>query len=131
MADIIRTWPANVDAHSVAKMFGPLPVWAAYYFTLGRGKPKQQIDRLWFTYRGRVLGYFNVDHLIQNDGSLPRLRSISNEESEWQVKRDHWIVVCESSCVRLKDRLFMSGFRGFRYFDIENYRQTLESKVRL
>jgi hypothetical protein len=27
---------------------------ARYYFTLGRGKPKEPITKLWYTWRGRI-----------------------------------------------------------------------------
>jgi hypothetical protein len=131
MADIIRTWPANVDAHSVAHMFGPTCHFAMFYFTLGRGKPKQPVTRLWFTYQGRILGSFAIKEVVQNDGSLPRLRSITNEDSEWQIRPDHWVAICPGPMDRLKDRVFMSGFRGYRYFNLAEYRTMVDSKVRL
>lgn len=131
MAEIIKTWPANVDARTVAHIFGDECVFATFYFTLGRGKPKQPVDRLWFTYQGRILGSFKVLEIKQNDGSLPKLRSITDEESEWQIRPDHWVAICKGPMERLTDRVFMSGFRGYRYFDLNEYRKTNEAKVRI
>lgn len=132
MSDIIRTWPANLDAHTVAEMFSAtLPPWCTYYFTLGRGMPKRKIDRLWFTWRGRILGYFYVDEIIVNDGSLPRLHSLSGGESEWQIAKDAKIAICSPPCIRLKERIFHEGFRGWRYFNIDEWRANPESRHRL
>lgn len=131
MAEIIRTWPANVDARTVAHMFRPKCHFAMFYFTLGRGKPKQPVTRLWFTYQGRILGSFEITEVIQNDGSLPRLRSITNEESECQIRPDYWVVTCPGPMDRLKERVFMSGFRGWRYFNLAEYRTTPDARIRL
>jgi hypothetical protein len=131
VADIIRTWPANCDAHTVAETFSASNTWARFYFTLGRGKPKQTLERLWWTYQGRIIGSFKIDEIIQNDGSLPRLHRIDGDESsEWQCRRDSWIAVC-TDFEKLKDRVFMSGFRGFRYFNLAEYKTSSESLVRL
>jgi len=131
MAEIIRTWPAKVDAKTVAHMFGPDCHFAMFYFTLGRGKPKQPVTRLWFTYRCRILGSFKIVAIKQNDGSLPRLRSITNEESGWQIRPDHWVALCPGPMDRLKSRVFMSGFRGYRYFNFAEYNATQEARIRL
>src|SRR5260370_38249510 len=115
MAEINKSWPANVDAHTVAEMFSPDNLWLSYYFTLGRGKPKQSIDRIWYTWRGRILGSFKVDRIVQNDGSLPTLSRIDNIESDWNIKPDMWVAICDTACDPLNERVFMSGFRGYRY----------------
>jgi hypothetical protein len=128
---IIKTWPAVVDAKKVAQIFSPRGCFARYYFTLGRGKPKQSIERLWFTWRGRILGSFEIECVVCNDGSLPRLNRIDGGESEWQIRKDTWVAICIPGCDRLKERLFMSGFRGWHYFDLASYRSDPESRVRI
>lgn len=132
MADIIRTWPACVSAKSASQMFSPnVPPFHQFYFTLGRGVPKQKVDRLWFTYQGRILGHFVIEEIVVNDGTLPKLNRLDGGESDWQFKRDVRVAVCAARCVRLKERMYMSGFRGWRYFDIDNYRGSTEARFRL
>ena len=132
MADIIKTWPTVVSAKATARMFSPtVPTFHRYYFTLGRGRPKQAIERLWFTYQGRILGYFIVEEIVVNDGTLPKLHRLDGGESDWQMRKDAIVAVCAPPCVRLKDRVFMDGFRGFRYFDLESYRAQPESRHRI
>ena len=130
MSDIIKTWPSFVNPRKVAEMFYGEP-FGTYYFALGRGKPKQNIERLWFTYRGRILGCFKIERIIVNDGNLPRLRSLSGEESEWQIKPDAYVAICSPPCEKPGHRAFMTGFRGWRYFDVDKYTQTPESRMRL
>ena len=130
MAEIIKTWPASLSARVAARIFGPMPSFSTYFFTIGRGKPKDHIDRLWFTYQGRILGSFHVAEVIRNDGSLPRLHRLDGAESAWQMNPDAWIAVCPSSCKRLRERVYMSGFRGWRYFSIDSYRLTPDARVR-
>lgn len=130
--DIIKTWPAATDARIVAEIFSAnTPPFVRYYFTLGRGKPKEKVDRIWYTWRGRILGYFEIEEIVVNDGTLPRLESLSGEESEWQIKRDAKVAICLPPCHRLKERVFMSGFRGWRYFTFAEYSQTSEARHRL
>jgi hypothetical protein len=131
MADIIKTWPACVSAQSTAQMFSPtVPPFHVFYFTLGRGMPKQKIERLWFTYQGRVVGWFPVEEIIVNVGQIPTLNRLDGGESDWQIRKDAKVAICNPPCVRLKERLFMDGFRGFRYFDIDAWRQNPESRHR-
>lgn len=132
MAEIIKTWPAAVDPKTVAQIFSEkAPPFARYYFTLGRGKPKQEITRIWFTYQGRILGSLEVEEVVCNDGTLPKLAKLSGEEGEWQIRRDAWVAVCAPPCRRITDRVYHDGFRGWRYFDFESYRNTADAKVRL
>lgn len=129
--DIIKTWPANVDARSVAAMFSEkTPPWCVFYFTLGIGKPKENVERLWFTYRGRILGFFVIREIIVNDGTLPKLQSLDGSESDWQFRKDAKVAICLPPCHRLRERVFMDGFRGWRYFDFESYRGTAEARHR-
>lgn len=121
--DIIKTWPAAISPKTVAEMFSPtVPPFHRYYFTLGRNLPKQPVERLWFTYRGRILGSFKIEEFIVNDGSLPRLKRLDGGESEWQFVKDARIAVCSVPCERNNERLAYEGFRGWRYFDLEAYR---------
>jgi hypothetical protein len=132
VAEIIKTWPACVSARSTARMFSPaVPTFHRYYFTLGRGRPKLEVSRLWFTYLGRILGYFEVEEIVVNDGTLPQGRRLDGGESEWQMKKDAKVAICAPPCVRLKERLYMEGFRGWRYFNLEEYRGSPDAKFRL
>ena len=130
MADIIKSWPAAIPAADIADMFTDDAKYSAYYFTIGRGKPKEKIERIWWSYQGRIIGSFKVDRLVINDGSLPQLGSISGGDM-WEIKPDRWVAICESGGELLNERLFYAGFRGWRYFDIDDYRKCRESKVRL
>lgn len=129
LKQIIKTWPAFMPPRRVLEVFNA--DFANFYFSLGRGKPKEEISALWFTHRGRILGFFPIQHLVINDGSLPKLRSISGEESEFQIKRDNWVAICPGPIERLREKLYYAGFRGWRYFDLEEWRGTLESRVQL
>ena len=94
MAEIIKTWPSQVDARTAARIFSPKGCFSRYYFTLGRGRPKQAITRMWFAYRGRILGSFEVQDVVCNDGSLPQLTRLDGQDSEWQIPKDAWVAVC-------------------------------------
>ena len=132
MADIIKTWPSCVSARSTARIFSSnLPPFRVFYFTLGRGMPKQQIERLWFTYQGRIVGWFPVEEIIVNVGQIPALNRLDGGESEWQIKKDAKVAICTPPCVRLKERLFMDGFRGYRYFDLDEWRENPLSRHRI
>lgn len=131
MAEIIKTWPRAVSARSTAQMFSEQnPAFCRYYFTLGRGRPKQQVTRLWFTYLGRILGYFVIDEIVCNDGTLPKLNRIDGSPGEWQIAKDAWVAVCSPPAVRLKERVFYEGFRGWRYFNLASHLGTPESRHR-
>ena len=129
MTAILKTWPAFMPPKKVLQVF--THDWGHFYFTLGRGKPKQEPQQLWYTHRGRVLGYFDVGRIVRNDGSLPKLRSLSDQESEWQIRGDAWVAICAPPFHRLEEKLYHEGFRGWRYFDLEAYRGTLGAKIRI
>jgi hypothetical protein len=134
VSDIIKTWPAWAEPRKVVRIFFRDPGWARYYFSLGRGRPKVQIEsevcQMWITYRGRILGSLKIECLVCNDGSLPKLRSLEDRESPWQFKPDTWVAICIPPMQRLRQRLYMSGFRGWRYFDLEDYKRNPVSMVR-
>jgi hypothetical protein len=131
MADIIKTWPAFMDRRRVMRVFTHEWEGREFYFTLGRSKPKEEINRLYWTHQGRIIGSFTVNRIVQNDGSLPKLRRLDGELSEWQIKRDNWVAICHGPLVRVKDKVYHEGFRGWRYFDLALWHEQLESKVRL
>jgi hypothetical protein len=127
--DIIRTWPAFIKPRRVHEIF--THDFGEFYFTLGHGKPKDEIDRLWWTYRGHILGSFKVNRIVQNLGQLPKLRSLSGEKSEWQIRHGNWVAICRPPFVPLRDRVFHESFRGWRYFELESYRGTIDAKVKI
>lgn len=132
MADILKTWPAAVEARTVARIFSATaPPWSRYYFALGRGKPKTTPTFLWFNYQGRILGKFVIEQIACNDGTFPELRRLDGGESAWQIRRDAWVAICAPPCLRIRERVFHESFRGWRYFDFESYRQSPEARHRL
>lgn len=131
MAEIIKTWPLAVAAKTTARIFHPTASrFDTCYFTLGRGRPQKSIERLWFTYQGRIIGSFKVLEVWRNDGSLPPLRRLDGGSSAWQLKPDVWVAICQAPCTRITERLYMTGFRGWRYFDVDSYRGSPESRLR-
>ncbi len=132
MADIIKTWPACIPAKITARVFAPdHPPFTDYYFSVGRGKPKQEVTWMWFSYMGRIIGRLMIKEIVCNDGTLPKLYRLDGGESGWQFRKDSWVAVCVSPCDRLKERVFYSSIRGWRYFDFESYRTTADARYRL
>lgn len=134
MPSIIKTWPASMDRKKVLRIFalrGTL-----FYFVVSRGKPKHAIEYLWFSHQDEVVGRFKVQEVVCNVGQLPKLRSLENRESEWQIKRDRWVAICPGPFQPTKnlwmpgdEPIFYGSFRGFRYFSFEEYIQTTESRI--
>jgi len=109
-----------------------LSTFAIYYFTLGRGCPKQRgVTELWFTHRGRILGHFEIERIVQNAGQLPKLTSMDGEPSGWQIKPDRWVAVCRPPFHLLEETVYHEAFRGWRYFNLDKYRGTLAAKIPL
>src|SRR3954471_12612489 len=116
MADVIKSWPSFMHPRKVLMIFNERPAFPSYYFTIGRGKPKRDVERIWFTYRSRILGHFDVRQVIRNvPGAIPPLRRIDGSEREWQIKPYNWVVVGAPPFHRLRERLYMEAFRGFHY----------------
>jgi hypothetical protein len=44
-------------------------------------------------------------------------------------KPDAWVAVYPAPFHRLKKKLYHQGFRGWRYFDLESYRGTMDAKI--
>lgn len=129
MSAILKTWPAFMPPKKVLQVF--THDWGTFYFTLGRGCPKQIVEQIYYTHRGRILGHFDIHCIVRNDGSLPKLRSLSDVESEWQIKGDAWVAICAPPFHRLEEKIWHEGFRGWRYFDLEVYRSTVGAKIRI
>jgi hypothetical protein len=129
VADVLKTWPAFMTSRHTLEVMGH--PFARFYFALGRGKPQQAIERLFFTHRGRIIGSFQVEELRKHDGTnIPRLTSLEGGESEWQIKPDMWVAICAGPMQRLKEKLYHDGFRGWRYFDLDEYRASGDAKRR-
>jgi hypothetical protein len=130
MPAILKTWPGFMNRSRVLQIFNT--DWGQFYFTLGRGKPQQEVTELWYTHKGEIIGYFKVKEIIRNLGdNIPRLRSISGEVSEWQIKLMNWVAICDPPFVPAPERAFCEGFRGYRYFDFEKHLASPYAKVRL
>jgi hypothetical protein len=131
VADIIKTWPAFMHPKKVRTVF--TMKWdGAFYFTMGRNRPKQKVEHLYYTHRGRIIGFFQVEEIVKNIGQLPELHSITGEVSGWQIKPDAWVAICKSgSYTEIEEKVYHEGFRGWRYFDFEAHKGTLDAKVRL
>jgi hypothetical protein len=131
LADIIRTWPAFMERKRVLNAF--THGYARFYFTCGRGKPKQEVENIWFTHTGDILGHFKIDEFFhyEREGQLPPLRSVSNRESEWQFRPGSWIAICPGPFIPLKEEMHYGSFRGWRYFDLEKHRGSLEALIAL
>ena len=103
--------------------------WPRFFFTLRRGRPSKPIERIFFTHRSRIIGSFQIGEIVQNVGQLPKLRSVSDRASEWQIRPDMWVAVCTPSFEPLNQRVYYGGFRGWRYFCLETYRSQIDAKV--
>ena len=103
-----------------------------YYFTLGRGRPKQSTPtEIYFTHRGEILGHFAIEEIVQNVGQFPKLTTLDGQPSAWQIKGDAWVAVCRPPFHFLEDKIYHEGFRGWRYFDLDSYRGTLGAQIRI
>jgi hypothetical protein len=134
MTAILKTLPTRFARGQIERFFGldGQPCWTTYYFTLGRGRPKQSNPtELYFTHQGIIMGHFQITEIVQNAGQLPKLTNMDGDPSKWQIPGDAWVAVCRPPSQRLKEKLYHEGFRGWRYFDLEAYRGTLGAKVRI
>jgi hypothetical protein len=129
VSDIIKTWPAFMPRRKVLAIFRSK--FAMFYFTIGKGRPKQAIEYLWFTHQGEILGHFAVKEIVCNVGQLPKLRSLEDRESEWQIKLDRYVAICPGPFTQTPsaEPIYCDSFRGFRYFDFDAYCQTAESRI--
>lgn len=133
MNAILKTLPTRFARGQLERFFGldRDPAFCVYYFTLGRGRPKrpEPVTELWFTHLSVILGHFEIEEIVQNKGQLPLLTTLDGKPSEWQIKPDRWVAVCRPPFHRQSEKLFHSGFRGWRYFDVAAYSKTLDAKI--
>ncbi len=89
-----------------------------FIFSLGRGKPKQLVERLWFTFKGRVLGSIAIEAIEENTGQYDgKLKLLYGD---WKPGRI--LMRCRPPFEFLEEEVFHRGFQGWRYFDLEQYR---------
>lgn len=51
-------------------------------------------------------------------------------DREWQIKRDRYVAICPGPYVPLEgEHVYYDSFRGFHYFDLDSYRDTLEARI--
>lgn len=137
MGAIIKTLPTRFARGHLEKFFGAADQgnkhFCNYYFTLGRGRPRRPdpVTQLYFTHQSVIIGNFEIKEIVRNEGQLPPLTTLDGEPSEWQIKPDRWVAVCQPPFHRLADKIYHTGFQGWRYFDLAAYAATLDSKVRL
>jgi len=134
MTAILKTLPTRFARGEIERFFGLAgkPCWTTYFFTLGRGRPKRcDPTEIYFTHKGIIVGHFTIADIVKNAGQLPLLRTMDGDPSAWQIPPDAWVAICAPPFHRLKEKLYHEGFRGWRYFDIAEYRGLISSKVRL
>jgi len=134
MAAILKTLPVRFARGKLEEFLGlDGDPFCSYYFTLGRGRPQrpEPVTRIYFTHRSVILGHFWIEEIVQNKGQLPLLTTLDGDPSEWQIKPDRWVAVCRPPFHRLEERIYHTGFRGWRYFDLAAYSATLDSKIPL
>jgi hypothetical protein len=131
---ILKTLPTRFARGEIDRFFGldGKPCWTMYYFTLGRGRPKRyDPTALYFTHKGIIVGHFLIAEIVQNVGQLPKLTNMDGDPSAWQIRGDAWVAICPPPFQPLEKKIYHEGFRGWRYFDLESYRSSLGSKVRI
>ena len=134
MTAILKTLPTRFARGEIERFFGldGKPCWTMYYFTLGRGRPQRYTPlQLYFTHKGIIVGHFAIAEIVQNAGQLPKLTNMDGDPSAWQIPGDAWVAICQPPFVKLEEKIFHEGFRGWRYFDLQKYRGTVGSKVRI
>jgi hypothetical protein len=137
---ILKTLPTRFARGQLERFLG---AFTAYYFSLGRGRPKTPPAQLWFTHSGILIGFFEIQEIVRNAGDLrdgakntgsmelPKLTTLDGGKSAWQIPPGNWVAVCRPPFCKLEDRVYHEGFRGWRYFDLESYRGTVGAKVRI
>lgn len=130
MSAILKTLPTRFARGKISEFLNA--PFAAFFFTLGMHKPKQAVEQLYFTHQGRLLGYFTVQEIVQNAGQLPKLTTLDGAPSKWQIKPDRWVAVCDPPFHLIQEKkIYHEAFRGWRYFDLEAFRSTPGSKIRI
>jgi len=152
MADIIKTiesWrrPRRVHqflahahrwedaANAMAMAYGSMIQDAGgyYAFQLGRGEPQRKpVGRLWFVFRGRLYGSFEIARIERNVGQFEDLVTMYKHEGlavDWHLRPDNWVAICKPPFAFFKGaHVYYEGFQGWRYFEFEAYSASLEAK---
>lgn len=132
MPAILKTLPTRF-ARGKIQEFLSCP-FAHFYFTCGLGRPQRPgIDQLYFTHQGIIIGHFDIEGIVRNEGQLPLLTTLDGNPSEWQIKPMRWVAICCPPFHPLEEEgeLFHEPFRGWRYFDLAAYRGTIDARIRL
>lgn len=140
MAALLKTLPTRF-ARGKIQEFLSCP-FGRFYFTLGRGKPQRfaapypqprGVDQIYFTHQSVILGHFDIEGIIRNEGQLPLLTTLDGKPSEWQIKLMNWVAICYPPFQPLDalSAVYHESFRGWRYFDLESYRGTPAARIRL
>jgi hypothetical protein len=107
---------------------------AGYYvFQLGCGEPQRKpVERLWFVFRGRLYGSFEIARIERNVGQFAALVTLYKRENlatEWHLRPDNWVAVCMPPFRFFKGKhVYYQGFQGWHYFELDKYRQTPEAR---
>jgi hypothetical protein len=132
MCAILKTLPIRFARGRLEEFLGVnKPTFCVYYFTLGRGRPRRPdaVTEIFFTHRSRIIGHFEIEEIVRNEGQLPKLTTLDGGPSEWQIKPDAWVAVCRPPFHPLRSKVYHSGFRGWRYFDLKTYSVSIDAKV--
>lgn len=130
MTAILKTLPTRFARGKISEFLNA--PFSAFFFTLGMHKPKQTVEQLYFTHQGQLLGHFEVAEIVQNAGQLPKLTTLDGEPSQWQIKPDRWVAVCDPPFHLLNGKnIYHEAFRGWRYFDFEVFRNSPESRIKI
>lgn len=120
---------------SVTTAYGSLAQDGAgfYVFQLGRGEPQRKpVENLWFVFRGRLYGHFQIARIERNAGQFADLVTLYKREdlaTEWHLRDDNWVAICKPPFHFLKGKhVYYSGFQGWRYFALEQYRMTNDAR---
>ena len=130
MRDVIKTIESWRAPRRVLEFLnGPPPGAGRFLFNAGRARPQEEVRRLYFVFRGRVLGWFAAS-VVENHGDYNSEYAHQFTPPYWKAAR--FLFACAPPFVFLKkQRIFHRGFQGWRYFDFQAYSKTLDAKVKL
>jgi len=100
-----------------------------FLFNVGNGCPQRKVARLFFVFHGRILGWFAVAGIEKRTAELSL--EYARQYSPPYFKAAKFLFICARPFHFIRERVFYEGFRGWRYFDFETYRNSLDAKVRI